>query len=302
MTLTSPSARSVASSRILRFLVGPEYAEYTVHAAIVAHHSPALEAMINGSFKESTDHCVKWQDVDEQVFLSFWRFIYTGNYRSPTFISTAKSVTDEQHTTEEEQVEANVTVEPEDFPPEEPAPVPELEPMEKLDAYAWSAATPTKKKKKERHSAEENERSSRSRILLQDFQNSWKRAPFEPIIDDQQVYERVNSRGETLIHHAKVYILGDRYLMTRLVDLALGKLHEELVNLVIADNQSLDDVVSLLSFCFNNPSPPELRQLVVHYAGCKVESLWKREEFRELVEGSGEFSKALVQTMLLRLD
>ncbi|CAG9939368.1 unnamed protein product [Clonostachys rosea f. rosea IK726] len=66
------SKRAVASSKLLRFLIGPENREFTIHAALVAHHSPVLGAMVNSNLKESIDYIAKWDDIDEGVVVSFW--------------------------------------------------------------------------------------------------------------------------------------------------------------------------------------------------------------------------------------
>ncbi|EXK78319.1 hypothetical protein FOQG_16997 [Fusarium oxysporum f. sp. raphani 54005] len=33
--------------------------------------------MVNGKSQESREYSVKWDDVDEMVFNSFWQFVYT---------------------------------------------------------------------------------------------------------------------------------------------------------------------------------------------------------------------------------
>ncbi|RBA15808.1 hypothetical protein FPRO05_12415 [Fusarium proliferatum] len=61
--LDRPSTKSIAKSKVFTFIVGPDKTEFTIHAALVAKQSPVLNI-----------------DLQEDVFLSFWEFAYTGNY------------------------------------------------------------------------------------------------------------------------------------------------------------------------------------------------------------------------------
>ncbi|KAJ5218255.1 uncharacterized protein N7498_000354 [Penicillium cinerascens] len=106
-----------------------------------------------------------------------------------------------------------------------------------------------------------------------------------------------------LTFHAKVYVFATRYLIPALAQLCLQKLHRNLLQLSIADTESLDPfsgqnsgglaahqapmVLDLLRYAYTkttrlepiNPTSAtqlrenELRRLVVHYAACKVKDL-----------------------------
>ncbi|KAK2925628.1 SKP1/BTB/POZ domain superfamily [Fusarium oxysporum f. sp. vasinfectum] len=77
------STRSVAISKVFTFIVSPEETEFTIHSALVAKQSPVLNVLVNGPFKEALEQRVKWPDLDEATFLSFWEFAYSGNYAKP---------------------------------------------------------------------------------------------------------------------------------------------------------------------------------------------------------------------------
>ncbi|KAG7406168.1 hypothetical protein Forpe1208_v013821 [Fusarium oxysporum f. sp. rapae] len=77
------STRSIATSKVFTFVVGPEENEFTIHSALVAKQSPVLNVLVNGPFKEALEQRVKWTDLDEATFLSFWEFAYSGNYANP---------------------------------------------------------------------------------------------------------------------------------------------------------------------------------------------------------------------------
>lgn len=39
-----------------------------------------LDALVNGSMQEATDGCTVWEGVDEDTFVRFGQYVYTGNY------------------------------------------------------------------------------------------------------------------------------------------------------------------------------------------------------------------------------
>ncbi|KAF4443028.1 hypothetical protein FACUT_1581 [Fusarium acutatum] len=88
------STKSIAKSKIFTFVVGPDETEYTIHSALVAKQSPVLNVLVNGPFKEASEQRVKWIDLNEAVFLSFWEFAYSGNYTNPIQEDDEKGETD----------------------------------------------------------------------------------------------------------------------------------------------------------------------------------------------------------------
>ncbi|KAF5552093.1 hypothetical protein FPHYL_9040 [Fusarium phyllophilum] len=88
------STKSIAKSKTFTFVVGPDETEYTIHSALVAKQSPVLNVLVNGPFKEALERHVKWADLEESVFLSFWEFAYSGNYMNPIQEDGGKEETD----------------------------------------------------------------------------------------------------------------------------------------------------------------------------------------------------------------
>ncbi|KAK4033363.1 hypothetical protein C8A01DRAFT_50044 [Parachaetomium inaequale] len=72
--------RDVGSSKPFRFIVGPEKREFTIHSALVAGLSPALMTLVTGKFSEARDGQVVLESVDEQTFVFFMEYAYTGSY------------------------------------------------------------------------------------------------------------------------------------------------------------------------------------------------------------------------------
>lgn len=283
--------------------MGPHAQEFTIHSALIAHHSPALSALVNGGFKESNDFCVEWDDIDETTFTSFWQFVYTGDYDTPEpMAANAETATahclDGQSRTDGNNVDPLMIDEPsaEEAPEStaDAAPEPAAEeipeasapPEPEIDDWISFVAKPKKKKK----------HVTKLQMLWNDFQHSWR-------VDDKpsESSEKPKERTYPILHHARVYVLGDRYGIIRMMDISFQKLHEALVNLEINED-SVGEILALLRFGFEELVPEKLRQLLVHYATCVVEHLWENEEFQELLENCGSLSKALIGSMLLRLE
>ncbi|KAK2666953.1 SKP1/BTB/POZ domain superfamily [Fusarium oxysporum f. sp. vasinfectum] len=292
-----PDAR-IATSKPFRFLIGADQTEYTIHSALVAHQSPVLSALVNGLFRESAEFSVKWDDIDEIVFNSFWQFAYIGDYDTPeSFPPTAATLSEEEPKSDnsDEPPAAPILDESaEDAPIEEvlaetdePASDPEAVP----EAPPVDIISPPTTKEKEKKRADALKPS-----LWLDFLLDWD-CPSEPSDVDVTLRDCANP----LVHHAKVYTLADRYAVTRLMEISRTKLHQSLADLPTSEEAN-SDVVELVRYAFEELVPDQLRDLVVHYIACVVEHLWKIEEFQELVGKHGSLSKALVGTMLLRFD
>lgn len=243
---------------------------------------------MHGEFKEAKDGFVTWDDIDERTFLSFWLYVYTGDYNDPEPVVEAEADTEAssiQHEAiaddpNDHSIQATPTEEPGlEFQSEEVA---TAEP-EAASESIWGHA-PEKKAKRKRIPKRE--------MLWNDFQKSW--------CIDMSIYVENGTRsigsgptdhGDIFIHHCRVYILADRYDITRLVDLSFKKLHQALIGYDLSE-QKLKDIVELLRFCYADAVPEKLRQLVVHYVSCNAEKLWKSEEFWELLEDYSNLGRA----------
>ncbi|KAF9779400.1 hypothetical protein IL306_001772 [Fusarium sp. DS 682] len=279
------SKKAVATSKPFKFLIGPNQTEYTIHSALVAHQSAVLSALVNGSFRESSECSVKWDDVDEIVFSSFWQFVYTGDYDTPVPLPPTEG------TPSEEEPKSDIPDEPAPGTPEA-VPVAEPEAVPEAEVEAEALPSPAIKKKKKKGGAPGIPRIS----LWFDFLTAWGHYP-----ETFDVDVALKDHANPLVHHAKVYTLADRYAITRLTGLSRTKLHQGLIQLA-GQGKAYNEVVELVRYTFEELVPDQLRDLVVHYSACVVEHLWKIEEFQELVGKYGVLSKALVGTMLLRFD
>ena len=55
----------------------------TIHTDLLADRSPALRAMVSGGMKEAFTGEVTLEEVDEETFIRFAQYVYTGDYKPP---------------------------------------------------------------------------------------------------------------------------------------------------------------------------------------------------------------------------
>jgi hypothetical protein len=89
--------------------------------------------------------------------------------------------------------------------------------------------------------------------------------------------------------------------MEALLQLSLHKLHRLLSTFELYDER-VRDIVELLRCCFEEGGGELLNELVVAYAACKFEKLWKNEGFRHLYTTKKELCRELMDALLSRLD
>ncbi|KAH7459197.1 hypothetical protein FOMA001_g20176 [Fusarium oxysporum f. sp. matthiolae] len=300
------SKKAVATSQPFKFLIGPLQTEYTIHSALVAHQSPALDAMVNGKFQESREFAVKWDDVDEIVFSSFWQFVYTGDYDTPEPLPPemkTSSPGDHKSDTADKAAEA----EPEPGPEEsEESEEPEEESRSRSESESTQMSqtrymfyvpqgSHTSSEMEQEEQKTEEQKGIQSSLLWNLFLLSWEVKP-EAIDVDISLKDQTNS----LMHHAKVFTLADRYGIKRLADISQGKLYKELTDL-LSKGGEYANVVELVRYTVEDLVPDQLKDMVVDFSGCVVEKLWGFKEFGELLEKHGTLSKALIGMLLSRL-
>ena len=291
---------------------------FTVHSALVAHHSKALGVLANGSMSEAKEGCAMLEDVDQHTFVRFSQYAYTGNYvaaepdilldSSSISIGTAHSAPDEAHL---DRVEG----EGEEVLSRVPSPPPNVEaPIVEFSASAPNV-TPRKDKKKKRAAQEwekeevvefaaENSLSKKT-LLWYDFKSK-KYATPKPAFRPRKNRESCEDYTEVFLCHARLYVFADKYDIGPLKDLSLHKLQQTLAVFTLY-GERVGDIVELMRYSYEHTADllepiDELRLLVIHYAGCVVEDLARSVEFRSLLEEAGSLAGDLFDQMLKRLN
>ncbi|KAI6438370.1 hypothetical protein MCOR17_011960, partial [Pyricularia oryzae] len=137
------SKKSVATSAPFRFIVGPERQNFTIHSYLISEQSPVLKALVEGGFKEATERSVEWDDVNEQTFVSFWQFVYSGDYETPEQLLPPESGPTASHTKADRfDAQSGVCSRPEQSEPEVLEPDQEglIKPFE-VDSWGFIASS-----------------------------------------------------------------------------------------------------------------------------------------------------------------
>ncbi|KAI1450636.1 hypothetical protein F5Y02DRAFT_120111 [Annulohypoxylon stygium] len=278
----------IAASKPFRFLVGPDKKEFFMHAELIARMSEPLSAMVNGEWKERSEGVIELPETDEETFVRFCEFSYTGDYKAAEPPAPPKS-----------EKEDGV-------------------PLPLLDSNYY----PSKKKKKKApdariaHSEEWGAIQPcsppptllpRRDSMWNEFTNNISGGLDESLKDSLSKSPSV-SCSEVLLCHAHLYVFADCYAIIYLMRLSHRKLLRALGSFDLHSGGKLDqvrvaDVVQLIDFLFRNTrSNDDIRDLLATYMACKLEDLWSNTYFRDVLESTGEVSRALIGQLMKRLN
>lgn len=323
---------SIIASTPFRFLVGPDKKLFTIHAALIAHHSKPLGVLVNGPMSEAKERCALLEDDDEHTFVRFSQYAYTGDYvaadseillDSSEIATTHPAVNDASiHQAEDDGGEAPapltydtvpVTVPLEEYLPPEP----ELAVVDTTwgDFHGVSVFSKDKKKKKgkiaqhnygEEDSELEGVTPQTKKSKLWDEFKSKAYTTSGPDFQPRKNREACENYTEVFLCHARLYVFAEKNLIGPLKELSLHKLQRTLVEFTLY-KERVGDIVDLLQYSYSNTGDrvgciDDLRVLVVHYAAYVIEDLEPDPRFQSLLGEAGSFGRDLVGQMLRRLD
>ncbi|UKZ68451.1 uncharacterized protein TrAtP1_009486 [Trichoderma atroviride] len=259
--------KDITSSPPFNFVVGPDEKEHTIHSALVASQSAALNALIKGGMKESIERRVVWKDVDEEAFIRFSQYVYTGDYDGAT-------------PSKREAVGIASTQMTSTYPSNDSS--------KKARGFGVAGHVTL----------------NRKRLLWDKFQALYPllSPAAAPISEPSSHYDYTG----VFLGHAQMYVFADYHGIEPLQVLALGKLRQILTSFTVRV-ESYNDITQLVRYTFEHTVDKKeqgdrLRSLVCLYAACRVEDLWKDAEFRDIASTSPDLSVQLITAMLDRLD
>ncbi|KAK0617670.1 P-loop containing nucleoside triphosphate hydrolase protein [Immersiella caudata] len=268
--LTPLLTTSLASSKPFFFTIGSNKREFMMHSALVASQSPTFERLVNNTnFKEGQSCRVDLENVEEETFIRFSQFAYTGKY-------------------DEGEVEA---------PPVDDEPVnPPSEPLAPAEDDSWGfGVTSTGKKKKGKSGWTSDEpaplsagpkgiydQTSRTIVfeaLAQKFVKRVSKLAAGPSTDTKKIQVGGRATSNPYLLHAKIFVFADYWGVTGLKEVSLCKLSSALQDVGSRVNTKgvRDRLVALVEYCYNEPRPEELLELVDLYAAFRLPQLWSRE-------------------------
>lgn len=232
---------------------------------------------------EALAGCAVWPDVRKETFEMLVQFAYTGDYSIPRtegiIERPAKPMKESAITDVEERW--GMLAEP-DFP--------EILFETPFDAGGtWSFST-TKKKEEKRTTKEFPSLKYDYLFPRNKYTNCEPIAKFNP----DQGYLNV------LLGHTTLYILADFWLVNKLKDLTLYKLHKTLCAMMGIED--LGDVLELVKFVYAEDTPVHgVRELVCQFLVDNTKALADDERFFVMLRQGGQFVEDFFQHELLRI-
>ncbi|KAI0597468.1 hypothetical protein F4775DRAFT_560329, partial [Biscogniauxia sp. FL1348] len=252
--------------------------------------SKPLRALVNNDMKESKEGRAEWDEVDEETFVRFCQFAYTGSYDDP-IPKVLPEVKDEPREKAPEPSYSSEEV--------VPAPTPAVDPAIYGVYVGIMGQGQSKKHKKSIGFTSPGVRNS-NRIWDQFEMLSYK-VPESPNKDSKPPPVPYS---EVFLSHARLYVLADCYDIQNLRTLSLQKLHRILVDIKLGTAQ-VADFVKLAEYSYQNTvhqcGRDELQTLLAKYMACRIEVFWSSTAFRELLAEYGEISAAVIGHMIPRL-
>lgn len=324
------------------FTIGHLRKEFYVHEALLKQHFPSLWDFCRYSNRTEAAEFFKTIEADTFVrFVEFaYTGDYSVPHLVP--FATVNGDNDSEEASVEPAPDASSIVsEPESFPPAEapeeapedaglpiiseeaayePAPLPEAS----VKSTAESAWGPWDLKKKKRRRKEIQGWDSppelpAEEIPIEQFakkttkkENLWNSfiseaepkviPPWEPDTSEDVSLDF----SPVLLSHASLYVFSDRFAMLPLRQLTLDKLRLTLSRLDLFSERT-DAIVQLLKYTYteNNTSEDDtdkLRELVIDYVTCHLESLAQNHTFLDILQEPGALCKDLMLKVLNRLD
>ncbi|KAK2607663.1 hypothetical protein N8I77_006326 [Diaporthe amygdali] len=97
--------------------------------------------------------------------------------------------------------------------------------------------------------------------------------------------------------HAKLYVLGDKWLIPKLKQLTLHRLYATLRDFTLYPNR-VEDLCVLATYVFDHTVPgDEMRDLIVMYFACVIDQVIECGDVATIVDGIPEFAFQLIKKM-----
>jgi hypothetical protein len=299
---------SFIQSHQFTFFVGQEGKPIVVHAAAIAATSQQLGALIDGGMEESATRCAKIEDVKVDDFIRFCEYAYRGDYTTPPWGEdlpepSSTSSRDQQNGDDDTwgartykkkkkkgKMDSLVSVPAiYEVVPEIDEPVPEAYEEPSVDlpvtipSYEAVLISRTSLRTRFNDRTYLDDVSHKAQILyyFEPKPNTAVDQNFTPV----------------LLAHARLYCFAHLRLIDPLRALTLYKLHKTLMKFKLFTRR-VRDIIELARFAYTNPDLPDrkddgtiddLRQLVVEYIVCEIDTIGKCDEYVKYMEEGGEF-------------
>jgi len=331
-------SHSFVGSYPIGFKIGSARKEIYIHEALVKQHFGILW---NAYLKNPHKAQDIFGQVDEDTFVRFVEFAYTGDYSVPH--PAAFPIVNENEVDPRTPTDPDVVLELNE-PSTDPAPLEECieEAVEITDDHAipeapeaeevtnfhsetsWNGWLPKKAAKKKRKQltmlqlyselppaddAIEEEPAPATGTKKEILWNSFTSLALPKVIPPWEPDASADANldfSPIFLSHASLYVFADQFAIPTLRELTLDKLRLTLSRFDLISERT-DAIAQLLKYTYtktkdSEENPDKLRELVIDYATCHVEKLAENRAFLDLLGEPGSLCKDLVLKVLLRLD
>lgn len=257
-----------------------------VHRELIARVSKPLDRMINGGMREAKTGEAELKNVDGATFARFCHWVYAGHYPAAKHaVRPEKEAADKAATKAVVKV-AGILIRTRNS-------------HNAVDHFLVSATSadrpsPLKRMRTITVSSDSSQPANRKEALKKSFhklrllQTGDVRTKKEP---------RANSKPsedytDVFLSHARLYVFAEQYDIQPLKRTALNNLHTTLKKFWVW-RECVSEIVTLIRFVYNSTSKPDyavepMRNMLMLFVGCEMDSLVKTDEFRGLLDENRE--------------
>ncbi|KAJ4417805.1 hypothetical protein N0V82_005971 [Gnomoniopsis sp. IMI 355080] len=272
----------VFQSKIVTFVVGEDKKEFQLHASAIAKLSQPLDVLLNGQMKEAREGRVEWPDIDEQTFVRFLQWVYSKTYDVPepdgplTAAATSKN---DPKTCKAPQADIQGL--------KMPTATPVVSTVAPVGSTVANCVECFSKKPSDLGT-------SATCAKIKRFLEIGRTTTFIPRSNTKCTEDYTN----IFLCHAELYILGDKYLLTELKQLAFDRLHATLKAFTFYRSHPLG-IIALTKRVFENTqSEDKIRTMITLYFGFLLKELSRCVGMRELLEDVPDLAVALVMQIM----
>ncbi|KAI1081876.1 hypothetical protein F5B20DRAFT_36468 [Whalleya microplaca] len=257
------------ASKAFKFLIGPNASPFNVDKETFAAISPVLRTLMTGKMREAIDGCAVWEDVEVDDFVGLCEFAYTGDYAVPNIDQTAKKF----------PVRPNDEADIEKY-------YKNLNIMRIVDFPSVSQSVSP---------------GCGHTLFLRKFRE--KCVPLSNIrhLAVPKITTSSPDWTETFMRHARMYVLGDRYDVEGLRNIAFTRLACDLTRFTNTPD-SLPSLESLIQFIYDNTVESDrIRDMLAMFTACIFENLILHPVMKHLFHEHFEFSRDVLQHVAERM-
>ncbi|KAG9205723.1 hypothetical protein G6514_007330 [Epicoccum nigrum] len=289
------SFEDIVQSDLFTFYIGKERQPFIVHSKAVAATSAVFDRLINGDMSEARSRSAEFQEIDPATFIRFLEYAYRHDYATPqptqVTTDTQASVSGAQELLNSATPSTHWTT--------------QVLPVAAADRAAWANSTsapsdycalpspPMATRKQIRSQGSARALFNRRKYGLQALNGSSSSNAREDVYQNMLPSQ---SFAPVFLAHARLYALAEMHMVLPLRDLTLHKLHHALAQFQLFPER-LTDIVELARFAYEQGADravagkiDPLRDMVVDFVACEKKALSKDPEFRNLMDGGGEFA------------